>query len=201
MRKAIIFDFDGVIHDTFEFHRTRVQEFSGAELPKQVYKDMHNGNFFEDIPKEIKHINWFEYAKYVFKEQSNLKVNQEIQSIVTELSDKYDLYIITSAHQDNITAYLTNNNLINKFVDILGADSHKSKVEKFKILFEKYNLSKDNCVFITDTLGDILEANTLGITTIAVDFGYHDRKTLQKGNPYKIISNFADIPEEIKNLD
>ena len=41
--KAIIFDFDGVIHDTFEFHRGKHQKFFGIDLPVQLFKDLHNG--------------------------------------------------------------------------------------------------------------------------------------------------------------
>jgi len=33
----------------------------------------------------------------------------------------------------------------------------------------------------------------VGIKTIAVDFGYHEKERLQKGNPMKIISNFNEL--------
>lgn len=69
------------------------------------------------------------------------------------------------------------------------------------IMFDKdFDFKKDECIFITDTLGDILEANEVGIGTIAVDFGYHERKRLEKGNPLKIISKFEELIETVKNL-
>lgn len=48
-------------------------------------------------------------------------------------------------------------------------------------------------------LGDILEANKIHIKTIAVDFGYHDKKTLKIGKPFRIISRIDEI--DIKNLE
>jgi phosphoglycolate phosphatase-like HAD superfamily hydrolase len=56
-----------------------------------------------------------------------------------------------------------------------------------------FHLNNKEIIFITDTLGDIRAANKLGIKTIAVDFGYHERARLENGNPQKIISNFKDI--------
>ena len=72
--EAIIFDFDGVIHDTFEFHRNKIKKFIGAELSEQVYRDMHNGNFFHSIPEEFKNINWEEYRDFICDDISNLKI-------------------------------------------------------------------------------------------------------------------------------
>ena len=71
---------------------------------------------------------------------------------------------------------------------------------KFQHLFEKYNLNKDNVLFITDTLGDILAANKIGIKTIAVDFGFHERERLEKGNPLRIVSQFEDLLPSVEEF-
>ena len=47
--------------------------------------------------------------------------------------------------------------------------------------------------FITDTLGDIKEANKVGIESIGITWGYQDKAKLQKGNPKKIV----DTPTEL----
>jgi len=85
------------------------------------------------------------------------------------------------------------------FTEVLGVDFHKSKVEKFKYLFQKYDLKPEEILFVTDTLGDILEANKVHVRTIAVDFGFHDRERLEKGKPFKIISGFTEMLEVIRN--
>lgn len=68
------------------------------------------------------------------------------------------------------------------------------------MLFNKHDFNNEDCIFITDTLGDILEANKVGVKSIAVDFGFHERERLEKGNPFKIISNFKDIRKIIENI-
>ena len=67
-------------------------------------------------------------------------------------------------------------------------------------MLNKHRLAFNECIFITDTLGDILESNEIGVRTIAVDFGFHDREVLKKGNPVAIISDLSKIEETIKNI-
>jgi len=44
-------------------------------------------------------------------------------------------------------------------------------------------------------LGDILEGHEVGVKTIALDSGFHDRERLGQGKPYAIISSIFDIYE------
>ena len=195
-KKIIIFDFDWVIIDSFEFHRKKVEKFANIKLDKQIYKDMHNWNFFNSIPEEIKHINWWKYAEYIYEEIILLEIDKEIKKSLLDLSKNYKLHIISSGWTKAISNYLKNNEIDFVFYEILGWDIHNSKIEKFKMIFKKYNINSEKCTFVTDTLWDILEANKVWVKTFAVDFGYHNRKTLQKANPYKIISSFDELLKE-----
>lgn len=199
--KAIIFDFDGVIHDTFDFHKNKIHEFTGIYLSDQEFRDIHNGNFFHSVPKKIQHIDWEAYRDYIFYEQSNLKIKKEVEDTLLDLSKNYELHIISSGGTNNIIQYLWNNNLISIFKEILGLESHKSKVEKFSFIFEKHNLSPDECVFITDTLGDILEANKIGIKSIGCAFGFHGKTKIAEGDPYTTVWNFYEIQKVIENIE
>ena len=128
-----------------------------------------------------------------------MKIKNSIKNIILKLAQKYQLFIISSNETKNIADYLNKNSLKNVFSEILDADINKSKIEKFKILFNKYNLNSSNCIFITDTLGDIIEARKLNIKSVGVDFGYHNFKTLSRGNPFKIISDLTEIFDIINN--
>ncbi len=46
---------------------------------------------------------------------------------------------------------------------------------------------------ITDTLGDLKEANQTGIKTIAVTWGVHQREKLKAGSPTVIIEEPTDL--------
>ncbi|MFP4403632.1 MAG: HAD family hydrolase [Nanoarchaeota archaeon] len=191
--KAVIFDFDGVIHNTFDFHRKKIKDFFGIDLSKQDFEKIHECNFFKNKNGSIKNIDWTKYPNFIYDEISNLNVQNDIRDVLFKLNERYNLFIVSSGGTKNINDYLGNNGIITIFREVLGLEFDKSKVNKFKYLFDKYNLTPDNCLFVTDTLGDIIEANEVNLKTVAVDFGYHGRETLKKGNPYKIISKMDEL--------
>lgn len=200
MPKAIIFDFDGVIHDTFEFHRNTIGEFTGNLLSKEDFRDIHNGNFYANKNDKLKGTDWIGYRDFTYEPIANFEMEAEMKEMLLSLSKLYELFMVSSGWEQNIGAFLKKSGVREIFKEVLGGESHKSKVEKFNLLFKKYSLTPDDVVFITDTLGDILEANEMNIKTIAVDFGYHPRETLEKGKPWKIVSSVGELSETIKSL-
>lgn len=195
--KAIIFDFDGVIHDTFAFHKGKIETFAGVTLSDDEFRDIHNGNFFAHKNDKVKDVDWLAYRDYIYDEQSKLKLGDEMRQVLVVLCKDYRLFIISSGGTKTILDYLKNNNSEGIFEEVVGMDTYRSKIDKFNFIFTKYQLAPSDCIFVTDTLGDILEANTLNIKTIAVDFGFHKRDTLSKGNPFKIVSNLRELLEAI----
>ncbi len=197
MIKAVIFDFDGVIHDTLEliFNINKII-FPGITLAE--YKDFLNGNFYENIKVTPETSEKFlELQNDKFKE---LKIEREIKKELIRMKNKFDLFIISSNSEKTLNNYFENNNILHIFKEVLGMESHKSKLVKFRQLMEKYNLNKNNCVFVTDTLGDIFEANKANLRTIAVDYGYHERERLEQGSPIMILSDFKEILPAIEKL-
>jgi len=94
---------------------------------------------------------------------------------------------------------LENKNIIKDFSDVLGAELFISKTGRIRKLLEKYNISPQDVVYITDTLGDILEAKNCGIKSIAVTWGLDDRKTLGKGDPKVIVDDPRKLISAIGN--
>ena len=199
--KTLIFDFDGVIHNTFEFHRGKIKEFTGIALTVDEYKAVHRKNFFFNIPEEFKHISWVDYAKFIHNDLINLKVDLKIKEKINNFSKKHNLYIVSSNSAKTINDYLINNDFINNFKEVLGFEILKSKTEKFKYIFKKYKTKAEEGLFVTDTLGDIVEANEVSLKTVAVDFGFHCRETLSEGSPIEIVSSFDELSEIIKKYD
>ncbi len=86
------------------------------------------------------------------------------------------------------------------FTKIMGFETHKSKVEKFKILMAEHGVTPENTIFITDTLGDIKEAHKVNIRTIAETFGFHTRERLALGTPFTIVDSWKEIEEALDEL-
>lgn len=189
MKKAIIFDFDGVIHDTFHVaYGTAKELYPGMTVDE--YKDLFNGNVYANKNLNHSHDYFFEIQHEKFH---SLRIGREIRHELERLKEEYDLHIISSNSEKTLNLYFENNGIFHIFKDVLGYETHKSKHEKFLMLLKKHKLNPDECIFITDTLGDILEANNVGMETIAVDYGFHEKERLSKGNPKHIISDFKEI--------
>lgn len=195
MTKAIIFDFDGVIHDTFDLGYSTHKELD-PNITKEEYKDIFMGNLYSH--KKINPKNTAQFFEIAEKKYSGLKIEENIRKNLIKLRKRFKLFIITSTKESILKKYFHENNLKDLFTEILGFETHTLKTYKFDLILKKYNLIKEECIFVTDTLGDIIEANKVGIKTIAVNFGFHNEETLKKGKPYKIISSFDDIINLVK---
>ncbi|USN44480.1 MAG: HAD family hydrolase [Candidatus Woesearchaeota archaeon] len=200
MLKAIIFDFDGVIHDTFELYYKLHLNFS-PDSTREYYRSRFEENIFKHLKKKnVSKETQEKFRELEYEAFKDLKLEREIREEIEELSKKYSLFIITSNSQKNLDLYFENNKFTGVFKQVLAEEAHTSKSEKFKTLFAEEDFSKDECVFVTDTLGDIREAHEVGVRSIACTFGFHEEERLRKGNPFKIISDFKEIQRIVETL-
>jgi HAD superfamily hydrolase (TIGR01509 family) len=196
--KNIIFDFDGVIADVWNMsYKLFAKMDYDKKITTQKFKDYHNGNVFEKP-----NLNFdpdFYFAKY-YQKISKKYVVRAVKYIKKLEKNDFTLFIISSNTEKGIKKALREAEILNSFDAILGVETEKSKIKKFKMIEEKFGVNKENAIFITDTLGDILESNKIEYKVIAETFGYHNRETLKKGNPYKIVDSWEEIVNEIMKL-
>ena len=101
----------------------------------------------------------------------------------------------TSAPAEQTRKYLEGHNLDKLFDKIYGRETSKDKVEKFKKIISDHGVTADETIQITDTLGDMKEAEKIGIKSIIVTYGYQD-KSFFDGNEDSVLG-FADNPKQI----
>lgn len=196
MKNFILFDFDGVIADSF-LPAYGVNKMICPHLTKEDYKkrfegNIHDSNNWEIHTEECRKDVDFD-KEYIPKFKNEAILIPDITETIQKLYESYVLIIISSNITSVVQEFLDEHQLLKYFTLIMGNDIHKSKIEKIKIVLSKYNILAEQCVFITDTLGDIREAEKTKIGSIGVSWGYQDKKTLLLGNPYKIV----DIPKEL----
>ncbi|MEK7464493.1 MAG: HAD family hydrolase [Patescibacteria group bacterium] len=200
-KKIIIFDFDGVIIDSCE-HAYHGNLRSWPDLKLEEHKNLFSGNIFEELEKlpPAKHSE--EERSRWWKEEHNpkkkhLPVFDGIQDVIKQLAKDYTLVINTSADSKSTNEYLKDGN-INLFDAIYGNEISKSKIEKFNRILADYKIDPKDCIFITDTVGDVLDANALSIPTLVVTYGYQEMGYFSSLHD-KVIG-FADKPSDILNF-
>lgn len=188
--KYILFDFDGVIIDSFNL-ALETSRLWHSELEAKEYRTWFHGNIYGHGSVTDESTNHF-FANYVPKMITQPYV-QGMEKVIRALGQEYKLLIVSSTTTEPIKEYLKRHQLQNYFVEVLGADVERSKIKKFKMIFNNYSANAKNYIFITDTLGDLREAKQAGIAALAVTWGYNDRAALEQGNPFAIVQTPNEI--------
>ena len=196
MKKLILFDFDGVIVDSFKT-AFRVTQQLKLGISQKQYRDMFLGNIYDSTDdhqkktgRKVTQAEWFEYYAPMLLE---LPLIVGVKEALEKLSQKYTLVVVSSSIDSPIHAYLELHDVHHFFDEVLGADVHRSKVEKIQMIFDKYNIKPSDCVFITDTVGDLLEAEKKGVESLVVTWGFHPKSYFQKTPPAGFIERPGDM--------
>lgn len=196
-RTCIFFDFDGVIADTWQM-AAAVRKTICPTMTDDQIRQRFEGNVNDAPDKGEGHsalcrheLDWWNLYLPLFE---NAHPFPGSIRAVQDMAEKYRMAIISSTISSPIIEFLKKYDAAQYFGDILGNDVHTSKVEKMNILFERYELAPAHCVFVTDTLGDMREAEKADVGTIGVSWGFHEHERLQKGNPFKIVDHPHELP-------
>jgi len=191
-KNIIFFDFDGVIVDSFGFCFKIVD--SREFITESDYRKRFEGNIYDATRKFKKPDTTFaDFFSSYTPELMKCEPVSEISKAIKVLAKKYTLVIISSTETDPIDAYLQKVGLRKYFSEILGSDVDKSKINKINRSLKTHSIEARNSVFITDTLGDMREAEKCHVKCIGVVGGYHDVETLKKGNPIAIIKSGDEL--------
>jgi phosphoglycolate phosphatase len=195
MIKLIIFDFDGVIADTFELHYQTTLKF----IPKATREELIAHSLNNPIEKPIIKFQKEDFKPYfeLFSKNFSKNLFFPVKKVVKELSKKYPLVIVSSTGDAAVESAVELGGFNKDFKKIYGMDTHTSKIEKFKMIFRDFGVTSEECIFITDTIGDINEAKHLEIKTIAVTWGFHNKEVLKTAKPFALIDTIEQLDKYI----
>jgi HAD superfamily hydrolase (TIGR01509 family) len=201
-KKVIIFDMDGVIFDSIPIAEESLLE-DHPGMTSEMFREMAGGNFHEEMKKysklrkeETEEERAKRHVTYALK-KSKAPMFEGIKELLENLHNTGVLLILnTSAYERNSLPLLEKSGIKSLFNLIATAELSKSKIEKFKLIEDKYSVDKGEILFITDSLGDIKEADIAQIPTVAVTWGIHDRKFLEQEKH----SNLIGIVDTVKEL-
>jgi phosphoglycolate phosphatase len=201
LNKILMFDFDGVLVDSFEINYSTGLISNSKKRNRKEYRELFNGNIHDGLTnsKPTDNLQRPEFYGIYGPKLMKLSPIKGVNRILKKLVADYKIIIVSSTPSSLIKLFLKKYNLIKYFTDVLGSDYNKSKVIKINHLLKKYKTTPANSLFITDTLGDILEARQCGVKSIAVSGGFQFNSTLRKGRPLKIIPNLSCLPREAKS--
>ena len=200
-KKVIIFDFDGVLADTFNTFYSLIKDCAkeiGLKLSPNQYRGFFIGNVHTEYKKFIKDreklgtflkIRKANYDKYYFGKKTEAKLFSGTGSLIEKTSKKNILAIASSGYTKNIKKLLGKSKTSFSLI-LAGSDPKEIMIKE---ILNKFKKRADETTMITDALGDIKAAKRLGLKTIAVTWGFHDSKVLKKGKPDKLVKSFKEL--------
>lgn len=202
--KLIIFDFDGVLADSFDTFYSLIRDAMGhigLKLTKVQYRNFYIGNIhqgFRDFIKDRdRYLIFSEFRTANYDKYYNAELFPGVIKFLNKIKRGHVLTIASSGRVSNIIRLLKESGINNLF-DLILADSTYSKEEMINKILAKFNHKPEKVIMITDTVGDIRVAKKVGLTTIAVSWGFHSAKILRLEKPDYLANSFKTLYKNIK---
>lgn len=198
-KKVIIFDFDGVLADSFDLlYRLNAlaSEAIGKKMSRKQYRDFFTGDLvkkFQEFCGGHKNYEKFcDFKKNIYwKHYSGIKLFPHAATLVSELKNNNTILAIISATNPNfIKKILAKFKIEDKF-DFILSSGGASKIDIILGIVKK--TKADDVYFISDTCNDIEYAKKAGVKTMAVLWGFHSPRMLFQSQPDFVLKNYKDI--------
>ncbi len=201
----LLFDFDGTIADSITplFHMLNkmapeigVRPVSWEEFdrlrdltPRQILKELKIPLF--KMPKLVRMV--LEEYRHII---SHLQPCEGILELLSELKQRQISHALLSSNDDqNLAAFLTQYQ-IDSFAWVEGTEGVLNKSSYLKKQIRKHKLQQYDLYYIGDEIRDIEAARSNKIKSVAVSWGLHSHRHLQKQQPDYLV----DKPSEILNI-
>lgn len=201
----LLFDFDGTIADSITplFHMLNkmapeigVRPVSWEEFdrlrdltPRQILKELKIPLF--KMPRLVRMV--LEEYRHII---SHLQPCEGILELLSELKQRQISHALLSSNDDqNLAAFLTQYQ-IDSFAWVEGTEGVLNKSSYLKKQIRKHKLQQYDLYYIGDEIRDIEAARSNKIKSVAVSWGLHSHRHLQKQQPDYLV----DKPSEILNI-
>jgi phosphoglycolate phosphatase-like HAD superfamily hydrolase len=204
---VIIFDFDGTIVDSRDyFIKFIAGEAKKLPLSKEDEEKLL-GLPLAAVARTLG-IPWWRLPRLYFNGRKRmdavirqLKPFDDMEEVIRKLhAEGHELFIISSNSVRNIRIFLKRYNLREYFVEIYGGIEVFGKASMFHQLFRENNIKAKQVIGVGDETRDLEAANSVGIRTIAVTWGFARLKDLEKLKPTAIAYEPNDILKILEEL-
>ena len=200
-RDLVMFDYDGVIVDSFEVFSTafvdasRMAGIGAVTTPEQV-RALFEDNFYaslrtagatdSQIDKALSRT-----AEALIRASHWLRPFPLMPQVLAELGESRTVVIVTSSPRAVVEGWLRRHG-VQGVAEVAGAETGRSKVEKIRDLTARF-AGQEAYWFVGDTAGDMREARDAGVTPLGVAWGWHDPELLELAGAERIAADPVDL--------
>jgi HAD superfamily hydrolase (TIGR01549 family) len=198
--KAVIFDLDGTLLDSFAVHY-QVYEIMfaafGIRLEKQKFMNAYSPNWYEvykamGLPQDqwgAANDLWLQEAH-----KRHPSLFAETLAVLTRLQGRFQLGLVTSGSKSRVEGDLKRTDIKKYFQTIVTGDdieNPKPHPEGLEIAMRDLGVTPNDTVYVGDAADDFKMAEQAGVTFIGVNSEF---ASLNKNNLEYRICNLNEIP-------
>jgi phosphoglycolate phosphatase len=203
---TIIFDFDGTLADSFSLVLTTFHEISGRSkmvTPEEVVQ-------LRKLPllraAEELHIPAWRIPFLLFKGRRAMRTRMNevlpfggIADMVKGLhAEGHQLFIMSSNSTQNVRKFLKMHHLNTYFERVYGGVGLFGKARALKRVLRINHLHAMTCLYVGDEPRDIEGSRHVGVTCVAVGWGFNAPQLLEEHKPYALATEPEQLPGIIK---
>lgn len=216
MFKVAIFDLDGTLLNTlddlanacnyalnkFSFPTHEVEEykkFIGNGIYKLVERAVPNNKKDKETVEKVLEI----FSEYYNEHMIDMtKPYEGIITLLDELRLKGIKLAVVSNKKHEFTMQIVEKYFGDRFDIVFGhRESYKAKPDPVSVLevIDKFNILKNECIYIGDSNVDIMTARNSGIECIGVSWGFRGKEELAKAGADYIADNIIELKDILMN--
>lgn len=213
MKRAVIFDMDGVMIDSEWIYKKACQNVLkkyGKEANEDLFK-AQMGRSMDEAQKIIVEMTGIDVKpEKIGKEYTNeylrlskklLKPNPGLFELINSLKDRVLLAVASSTEEKVVEKILERFEIKDTFSAITGGDKvkhSKPEPEIYLLTSRKLGIDPDNCIVIEDSPAGIESANKAGISVLALKTEHNKNMDLsQADRQFDSLNDINDYLNEI----
>lgn len=203
MKDILIFDFDGVLADSLapmlSYAGQVCQELGYPCTPTQADLEALERMEFSEYGRQLgipeEKIGTFVTRNFelFYNHQEPLPITPDLEPVLTALSAKATLAIVTGNSKRVVGKFLETYGLINIFRIALCAEDQGNRVDKIRKIEDLITRPYGEVYMIGDAVSDIRSARKAGVKSVAVAWGHQSQQKLAAEHPDYLVERPDDL--------